>query len=281
MLPQSSAISRLNSPASMQARFNSMFQAKFFQPFRSLPYMAATAIPATFTTGTASAQQQISWTTFVPAVAYHRAVVIAYGSSGMSDEFGKAIEEHGRQLAAAGILAVIPDFFQKSPPIPHGQPTRVFELILSRHSEWSQVLQDAVAAVKLLPGIKADSVGLLGFSLGGFLSLRIRREVKSLVSYFAPYQFPSATQKFAVLKGIGPSGNRNLSCCLLHGKADILVPTFNCENIAADLKQESNKELSVTYYDGANHGFVGNDLHNAEARTKALSQTISFFSRTL
>jgi dienelactone hydrolase len=237
-------------------------------------------IPVTFDSGTASAPQKISWQTFVPTGPYSRAVVIAYGSAGMDPEFKPSIEAHAKQLAAAGILAVIPDFFQLT-ATPHSSPIEVGLVIPLRHQAWANVLKDAVAAVKKLPGIKPGSVGLLGFSLGGFLALQVRSDVKSLVSYFAPYQFPSNVKTPVILKGIGVSSNKGLSCCLFQGTSDSLVVPWNCDNIAADLKKEGIRELSQTLFADANHGFQGADAGNTEARNNALSMTISFFTRTL
>lgn len=238
------------------------------------------AIPATFDSGTATAPQKISWQTFVPTGPYSRAVVIAYGSAGMDAAFKPSIEAHAAQLAAAGILAVIPDYFQLT-ATPHSRPWEVGLMIPSQYQNWTHALKDAVAAVKKLPGMNTDRVGLLGFSLGGFLALQARSDVKSLVSYFAPYQFPSNVKTPALLKGLGASSNKRLSCCLFQGTADSLVVPWNCDNIAADLKQEGIKELSQTFFADADHGFTKQDAANTEARNSALSMSISFFSRTL
>lgn len=94
-------------------------------PFRNSNQMPAPShIPASFDSVTASARPKISWQTFVPTGPYSRAVVIAYGSAGMSPDYKPSIEEHAKQLAAAGILSVIPDYFQLN-ATPHGSPWKL------------------------------------------------------------------------------------------------------------------------------------------------------------
>lgn len=130
-------------------------------------------IPATFDSGTATAQKKISWQTFVPTGSCSRAVVIAYGSAGMSPEYKPSIEAHGQRLADAGILAVIPDYFQLT-ATPHGSPLDVGLMIPLRYKDWSRTLKDAVAAVKKLPELTPAVLVCLAFHLG--VSSRCRCE---------------------------------------------------------------------------------------------------------
>ncbi len=124
-------------------------------------------IQNSFQTGTTTASEKIAWTFEEPATPYQRAVIIAYGSDGLAPKWKSEILRHSKALADEGILALIPDYFQKKPETPHDNSLFVFPKIPLRHRQWSQVLRDAVGAAKVLPGIDASRVGLLGFSLGG------------------------------------------------------------------------------------------------------------------
>lgn len=109
-----------------------------------------------------------------PTISYERAVVIAYGSNGLTSQSKLEIIRHAKSLAENGILALVPDYLAKKPSIELGESNSVFLQVIQRHAEWEQVLRDAVLATKTLLSIDSNRVGLLGFSLGGFLTLRLR-----------------------------------------------------------------------------------------------------------
>ncbi|QDV81762.1 dienelactone hydrolase family protein [Planctomycetes bacterium TBK1r] len=240
-------------------------------------------IPATFPTGTGSAIENISWTAEVPATTYDRAVVIAYGSDGLTPEWKPEIERHAKALANAGVLALIPDYFELDPPTPHGSSAAVFSQILPRHQQWEQVLRDAVTAAKALPGIDDSKVGFIGFSLGGFLGLRIRDSVNVLIEYFSPYRFPPNVDlgELTPLKGLGGSANPSLKVMIHHGKSDRLVPiNLNATPIKADLLAEGASAVTI-YHTGANHGFQGPDSDNKTARQESLKESVKFIQDNL
>lgn len=223
--------------------------------------------------------EDIPWTVYEPSTLDGRAVVIAYGSDGLSPDWEPEIRRHAEGLAELGILALVPDYFKKIPAVPHGRSNVVFGSILKRHSEWSNVLRDAVSAAKALPSIDASRVGLLGFSLGGFLSLRIRDSVQTLVEFFAPYKFPTvgAPPLPSVLQGIGANTNSGLKVQIHHGDVDALVPIQeHADSIESQLHSEGTTVSRFTY-PGANHGFQGDDAANKDAREKSKNETLDFF----
>ncbi|QDT03108.1 Dienelactone hydrolase family protein [Rubripirellula lacrimiformis] len=231
-------------------------------------------IPTTFPTGTGTVTENISWTAEEPATTYDSAVIIAYGSDGLAPKWKPEIERHAKALAAVGILALTPDYFQKSPSTSHDSSLTVFPQIPLRHGSWAIVLRDAVDACKTLPGIDSSKVGLLGFSLGGFLSLRIRDSVDVLVEYFSPFTFPE-------VDGIGTNANRLLKVHIHHGESDSLVPLMqNANPIQSQLVRE-RATVSMTKHPGAVHGFLGSDSGNSTARDQSLRETIQFFEANL
>lgn len=231
-------------------------------------------IPNSFDTGAPPATEKISWTFEEPTTPYDRAVIIAYGSDGFAPKWKPEIERHAKALADEGILALTPDYFQKTPATLHNDSPAVLLKIISRHTEWGQVLRDAVDASKNLPGIDASRVGLLGFSLGGFLSLRIRDSVDVMIEYFSPLTFPDVDD-------IGNNANRKLKVHIHHGESDSLVPLDqNAVPIQAKLAREG-ATVSMTKHSGARHGFLGSDVANTTARNDSLRDTIQFFKTNL
>lgn len=241
-------------------------------------------IPSKFNTRTGTTTQSIDWKIYKPTGSYDRAVIIAYGSDGLTPQWTPEITRHATELAAEGILALIPDYFQKQPAVPHGNSEVVFAQIVQRHQEWSQVLRDAVVTAKGLPGIDPSRVGLIGMSLGGFLALRIRDEVNVLVEYFAPYRFPPNGDlgDETPLIGLGPNANARCKVKIHHGKADSLVPLdLNAKPIQNAIESECLSVFPPSFYQGANHGFTGNTPENEQARDTSLDETLAFFRSNL
>jgi dienelactone hydrolase len=120
-----------------------------------------------------------------------------------------------------------------------------------------------------LPGTDATRIGLLGFSLGGHLCLRIAAKAKALVEFFAP-----------LLDGIGPATPR-LAAQIHQGAADTLVSfAGNADKIDQQLRG-TGASTEVFGYEGAGHGFAGNDTANTEARARSKERTLKFFEAHL
>src|SRR6266704_5751897 len=191
---------------------------------------------------------------FTPTAPNGGAVVVAYGSDGLTEPWAAMIREYATELAGMGFTALIPDYLGKTGSTPG---VHIFSEIPANLNRWQEAVSDAVAYAKTLPGISASRVGLLGFSLGGHICLRLRGETTALVVYFAP-ELPK-------LGGIGFVKTSAPNVQIHHGLADLLVPYFNAENINATLKLEGTAP-EVFSYEGAGHGFVGADPNNATAR---------------
>jgi dienelactone hydrolase len=198
-------------------------------------------------------------------------IVIAYGSDGLTDNlsgpWATMIRDYADSLAQKGFVALIPDYLDvtKTRPGPS-----VFALIANHRYHWQQAISDALEHAKTLPGADPSKVGLLGFSLGGHLCLRLRAKANVLVEFFAP-----------VLDGIGPRGALT-HAQIHHGEADKLPWTEfpNAVTIATMLKGEGTS-TELFPYPGAGHGFVGADPANTSARTQAKARTMSFFATHL
>jgi dienelactone hydrolase len=97
----------------------------------------------------------------------------------------------------------VPDYFRrtKTPPSSIDYQRDGLQVVLTNKDAWQSTLADGVRYAKTLPGIDGSRIGLLGYSLGGYLSLRLRTHAKVIVAFFPPY-----------LDGIGrSSGSRRRS----------------------------------------------------------------------
>jgi len=136
---------------------------------------------------------------------------------------------------------------------------------------WVEAVGDIVAHVKTLPGIQPRRVGLLGFSLGGHICLRLRAAAPAIVEFFAP--------ELRQLGGLGVRQPAAAQIEIHHGLADLLVPFSETQAIAAQLKNEGSTP-EVFSYEGAGHGFAGADPNNATARRSSKLRTLAFFEKS-
>jgi dienelactone hydrolase len=225
--------------------------------------------PVTIPTGKANMQADL----YSPAgTATAGLVVIAHGTDGFEDTangpWKKMISGYGDELAKRGLFALIPQFFQRTKTTP-GLPAA--DVIEAKQTEWESALLDAIAYGRALPRVDAARLGLLGFSLGGYLCLRIRAAAKprALVEYFAPR-----------FKGIGPAGQVPFAL-IHHGTKDTGPTAFpNAAAIKATLELEK-AAVTLTPHEDATHGFSGKDKPNTDAAALSMTETLAFFTARL
>lgn len=194
-------------------------------------------------------------------------IVIAFGTDGMLEPWGSSIRAYAAALSKKGFVVIIPDYFISTST---KAGLEAFQGISIHRDTWQETITDAVTYAKTLPGIDGSRVGLLGFSLGGHLCLRLRETAKVLVEFFAPE-----------LDGLGSTTKLTLYAQIHHGLADKLVFFHpNADNIK-NILQKEGVILELFPYSGAVHGFIGNDSDNTDARNVSMDRTISFFEKYL
>ena len=198
-------------------------------------------------------------------------IIIAYGSDGLTDHlsgpWATMIRGYADSLVEKGFTVIIPDYLA----ITETQPgPAVFPQIPHHRDDWQEAISDTINHAKTLAMVDATRVGLLGFSLGGHLCLRLRAKAKVLVEFFAP-----------VVDGIGPGGTLT-HAQIHHGEADSVLGTGfpNAVTIADTLKREGTS-TELFPYPGAGHGFIGDDPDNTKARNLSKERTLSFFQSRL
>jgi len=174
-------------------------------------------------------------------------IVIAYGSDGLtndlSGQWATMIRGYATSLVAKGFTALIPDYlgYTRTTPGPG-----VFELIPRYRDAWQNGLAAAIDHASTLATIGPKRIGLLGFSLGGHLCLRLRGKANVLVEFFAP----------------------------------VMDSIENAVTITNALKAEGTA-TELFPYPSAGHGFIGNDHDNTQARALSKERTMQFFQAHL
>lgn len=184
-------------------------------------------------------------------------VVLAHGSDGLVPPWEGMIRKFAEELETRKFTVILPWYFgQKTPPV-HPLPDAL------QTSE--KALADGVVFGRTLPGVNATRTGFVGFSLGGYFSLRLRKSAKAVVSFFAPEML-----------GIGPRPSPPLALAQLHHpEADSVS---SADRLYHRLKSEGSA-VELHSYAGATHGFAAPGDALALRQSRAL--TIEFLEARL
>jgi dienelactone hydrolase len=199
------------------------------------------------------------------------AIIIAHGTDGVTDHlngpWATMMRGYAEALSSKGFVALIPHYFSRTGTVPG---PAVLEQMLIHRGHWQDTIADAATYARSLPGVDASRIGLLGFSLGGHVCLRLRATSKVLVEFFAP-QLDLARSPATLA----------LHAQIHHGEEDSLVSFIpNARNIKSILQAEG-ANCEMFSYPGAGHGFAGDDSDNKSARDRSMERTISFFESHL
>lgn len=199
-------------------------------------------------------------------------VVLVYGTDGCVDNargpWQTMMRGYAEELVARGLFALIPDYFARTNS-KHGGPAS--DDIATKRFDWANVLVETAVHARTMAGVDPARIGVLGFSLGGYLCLLSRAAAKptALVSYFAP-----------IFDGLGAPGNIPFAQ-LHHGTKDKAPTAFaNAAAIAALLGAEGTN-VKVCEYKEATHGFAGPTAADTKAAADSKATTLKFFETRL
>ena len=219
------------------------------------------------------APQKVTAQLFEPsAKAAAGLVVLAYGTDGYIDNergpWQTMMKGYAEELAMRGMFALIPDYFARTGSL-HGGPA-AHEIIDKRH-DWAAALIDTASHARTLSGVDPARIGVLGFSLGGYLCLLTRAAVApaALVAYFPP-----------IFDGLGPPGT--VAYAQVHHGTNDRPPTAvgNAAVVEATLRGEKT-EVQKFEYAGATHGFASASPADLKAAADSKATTLEFFAKRL
>ena len=132
------------------------------------------------------------------------------------------------------------------------------QTIFRHYPAWMKTLWDAVSFVASQPQVDPERIGLLGFSLGAYLSLSastIDSRVKAVVEFFGG--LPKEMKFFM---------RRLCPVLILHGEQDKTVPVAEAYHLQ-QLLQKKQIPYEIQIYPGVGHGFSGEVWRDAGLRT--------------
>jgi dienelactone hydrolase len=178
------------------------------------------------------------------------AILVLHGSGGVSD-----FPEDVREVANRGYITLAPHYFEST-----GTSWADLDSIRRHGLTWGQTVLDAVKCARRLPDVDSQSIGLLGFSLGGYLAIAVAahdRDVKCVAEFFG-----GVPERFL------PSIEHLPPTLILHGQDDEIVPVRH----ALELKQLCENKgfyFEMELYPGAGHNFSGEFMRSATERVIA------------
>jgi carboxymethylenebutenolidase len=178
-------------------------------------------------------------------------VISLYGSGG-----GFAgMTEPASLLASQGFAVYILHYFDRT-----GTSFADKETIFRHFPIWVKTLWDAISHIEKEPQVDPERIGLLGFSLGAYLSLSdaaVDKRVRAVVEFFGG--LPKEMRFFM---------RRFCPVLILHGDADTTVPVEEAYHLQKVLEKK-NMPYEMQIYPGAGHGFTGDVWRDAGMRSLA------------
>jgi len=201
------------------------------------------------------------------------AIIVIHENAGLTDH----IRDVARRLAKQGYVALAPDYLSRQGGTMKANPKGEGLAKIREMVPWQVVAEDTAAGfayLKVLPDVRADRQGLIGFCWGGEMTFAAATQIPTLdaaVVYYGRSPDPLDNVK-----------NIRAPIMAHYGEKDPGVNKGIPDSEAAMKKY--NKTYDYKIYSGAQHAF-NNDTnpgrYDAQASKEAWERTMEFFKKTL
>ena len=176
------------------------------------------------------------------------AVIALHGSGGGHDTLAAT----AHPLASQGFCVYVPHYFDRTGTTEAAMPAMFLDFPL-----WMKTLWDLTSLVAQQPLVDPDRLGLVGFSLGGYLAMSLASidpRIRVAVEYFGG--LPKEIKMF--MRRLPPT-------LILHGDADAVVPVAEAFNLSQVL-QDRSVPYEIQIYPGEGHHFTTGTRADADHR---------------
>lgn len=182
----------------------------------------------------------------------HSTVLVLHGADGLPGR-GLPYRELATRLAAHGYLALLPHYFDATDGDIRPNP-----LDPVNFAAWLTAINGAIGHALRQPEVRDGRVALVGFSLGGYLSVAVASQDARVA---AVVECCGGVPGFFVrsLETMPP-------LLILHGGSDPVVPVSEAYKLQRLLEQHGRAH-EVWIYPGRGHQLTGADIEDALRRT--------------
>jgi carboxymethylenebutenolidase len=200
-------------------------------------------------------------------------VIVIHANQGINDY----TRDVARRLAKQGYVALAPDYLSRQGGTLKANPKREGLSNIREIAPWQAVAEDTDAGfayLRILPDVRGDRLGVVGFCWGGEMTFGVATQVRGLKAVVVFYG--RSPRPLDLVK--------NIQAPLLahYGEKD---PGVN-KDIPGTEEAMKKYEKSYTYkiYPGAQHGFhtdTNPERYHPEAAKEAWGRTLDFFKKNL
>lgn len=200
-------------------------------------------------------------------------VIVIHANQGINDY----TRDVARRLAKQGYVALVPDYLSRQGGTLKANPKREGLSNIREIAPWQAVAEDTDAGfayLRILPDVRGDRLGVVGFCWGGEMTFGVATQVRGLKAVVVFYG--RSPRPLDLVK--------NIQAPLLahYGEKD---PGVN-KDIPGTEEAMKKYEKSYTYkiYPGAQHGFhtdTNPERYHPEAAKEAWGRTLDFFKKNL
>ena len=194
----------------------------------------------------------------------HPAIMVVHSGAGPEGDWRHSgvLED----LVSAGYSVFIPHYFDD---IGKWSPADKPEKFLG----YIKTLNDATRYIARQPDVHTAEIGVVGISLGGYLSLGLAEETRSHPPHLRSPAIRAVVEMYGGMPGFAiPRMTTMPPVLILHGEDDDLVPVSEAHKLETVLQNKSIP-YQIKVYRHQGHGFIGDALQDANRRTVAFLHT--------
>jgi carboxymethylenebutenolidase len=199
-------------------------------------------------------------------------IIVIHENQGLTDH----IRDVTRRLAKEGYVALAPDFLSRQGGTAKVNPKGGGISNIRETTPWQGVAEDVAsgfAYLNVLPDVRGDKHGLVGFCWGGEMTFAAATQIPALDAAVVYYG-----------RSPNPDLMKNIKAPVMahYGEKDPGVNKGISETV--DAMKKYNKAYDHRIYPGAQHAFnndTNKDRYDASAAQEAWGRTLEFFKKNL
>jgi carboxymethylenebutenolidase len=207
-------------------------------------------------------------------------IIVVMEAFGLNDH----IKSVAQRLAAEGFVTLAPDLYYREPVrlVSYDDLPQALRLM---NALWDEKIvpdmEAAIGALRQLPGVRGERVGITGFCMGGRVSFLTACRSAAIGAAVPFYGGGIASGEPSERRPVLPVDLAGGLCCpvlAFFGADDPFIPPADVERVRATLAK-LGPQHEVVVYDGAPHGFFCDERpsYRPEAAGDAWARTLRFF----